>query len=157
VRWLLVFVLACGAPPRPPQQPSSSPEQEQFYRAVELLKTKPVEALVAFEDFVSAHPDSKLRRDALLEIADLQFDEGNLEIALSMYQMARFAADDERGWYVRYKIAWCYFRLGQRERAISEMSAVAGAEWTGAKARAQLIEAAKKDVLTFRGGADGPR
>lgn len=147
MRWLVVVVLVACAHAPPKQTP---PDVDAFYRAADLAKAgKAMLAYDAYTDFIRRYPYSRLRPDATIELADFDFDRGDVTAALAKYREATFPPDDDRGWYVRYRIAWCDLNLGNASEAEREMRAVTEAPPNGRRARTMLIDEAKKDLAAM--------
>ncbi len=109
------------------------------------------DAIAVLDELITDYPTSRYRPDAFLTLGDTRFDRGDTAGALASYQAASFPPDDERGWYTRYRIAWCHFRLGDTARAADELTAVLQAPPSRSPARAKLVAQARKDLGTLLG------
>jgi len=112
------------------------------------------DSLAVLDELIADYPSSRYRADAFVTLGDAKFERGDIDGALLAYQAASFPADDERGWYARYRIAWCEFRLGDTARAATELGAIAQAPSSRSAARQKLIAQARKDLATLLGEDD---
>lgn len=80
------------------------------------------EALLAFQDLVSKHPDSKFLAEVWTRIGEIYFDRnepGALEKAIEAYAKVRQFPDSPYYDKALYKIAWTYYRLDRFQEAVS--------------------------------------
>lgn len=92
-------------------------------------------------------PPRTLDAFELLTRADAQYDRGDVAGARASYLAVTMPADNAVRWYVRYRIAWCDFTLGNLSLARDEMTEVSHAPATPKTAR--LISAAADDLARW--------
>ncbi|MBL8623254.1 MAG: hypothetical protein JNK64_18220 [Myxococcales bacterium] len=82
-------------------------------------------ARAAWQRLVKEHPASRYVPAAIVALADLAFDDGDLAAATALYPRA--FADPTVGAYARYKRGWCAFNLGDGAQALADFLDVARA------------------------------
>lgn len=68
-------------------------------------------------------PDSRLIADVYLRLGEYAFAQGDMPQAIAAYSQA-LTEGGERYPYICYKLAWCYYNMGEREQAIKTMQAL---------------------------------
>lgn len=96
-------------------------------------------ARAAWQRLVQEHPTSRFVAPAIVALADLAFDDGDLATASALYPRA--FTDPSVGAYARYKRGWCAFNLGDGAQALADFLDVARA------GRAPLRAEALKDAV----------
>ncbi|MFT4979800.1 MAG: TolA-binding protein [Myxococcota bacterium] len=91
------------------------------------------EALAAWLQLVGDYPDSPYVPDAHVQIGEHYFDRGEVFKALQAYELAAQAPEARLRDYARHQAAWCYYNLGEYERAaqLAESVAAGGGEMRG--------------------------
>ncbi len=106
------------------------------------------EAITELGRVLRNYGGSEMAPAAALLIGEHWFDRGEVARALPAYQRA--AAKE--GWaerdFARYKLAWCWYNLGEYRAALDTMKLVAGNPAEGARA-VSLKEEALKDLVRF--------
>ncbi|MBK7078561.1 MAG: hypothetical protein IPH44_40480 [Myxococcales bacterium] len=82
-------------------------------------------ARAAWQRLVEVYPRSRWVPSAIVALADLAFNDGDLAAATALYPRA--FADPMVGAYARYKRGWCAFNLGDGEQALADFLDVARA------------------------------
>ncbi len=83
------------------------------------------DALKTFTQFVKAHPEHKLAREANLRRADLSFQSGDLEGAAGLYATVRNIPSFEHADYAGMRRATCLAQLGRHSEAAAAFQDVA--------------------------------
>src|SRR6185503_20389553 len=117
------------------------------------------DAMTQYTQLVKAYPDSTWVPDAYVLIGEYYFDQNNAYKALLAYQKAAAYKDHPRYSFAMYKLAWCYYNVGEYGKAIDTMKAVVAFSMTTAaaqpgqemdeKARLTLQDEALKDLVRF--------
>lgn len=118
---------------------------------------KPEDAVNQFLNLVKMYPESKWVPDAYLLIGEYYFDNNNAYKALTAYKHAASYHDWDKYPFAMYKLAWCYYNVGDYGKGIDTLKAVialstpqAGAPAGGTdKSKLQLQEEALKDLVRF--------
>ena len=113
------------------------------------------EALKEFTRLVKTYPESNYVPDAYVQIGEYYFDNNNAYKALLAYQKASAYRDSPKYAFALYKLAWCYYNVGEYGKAIDTMKSVVAysmaAEEAGAgtKSNIQLQDEALRDLVRF--------
>ena len=126
-----------------------------FYLGSAQWDTKQEDAAVeSFKRLVKLYPQSDFVPDAYVLIGEYFFAKNNAYGALSAYQKAAAFKDHPKYAFATYKLAWCYYNVGEYQTAIDTMKSVVsyGMAQTAAgttKGGLQLEEEALKDLVRF--------
>ncbi len=110
------------------------------------------EANDEFTRLVKTYPESAKIPDAYVLIGEYWFEENQAYKALTAYQKAAAFKNHDKYAFANYKLAWCYFNVGDPEKAIVTMKSVVAfsmADTTGNKSNLQLQDEALKDLVRF--------
>ena len=113
------------------------------------------EAINQFLNLVKMYPESKYVPDSYVLIGEYYFDNNNAFKALQAYKHAASFRDSDKYPFAMYKLAWCYYNVGEYSKAIDTMKAVvaiatpAPGEEQTAKSKLQLQDEALKDLVRF--------
>ncbi|MCK6506560.1 tetratricopeptide repeat protein [Myxococcota bacterium] len=110
------------------------------------------EAVKEFNNLVRTYPDSSYVPDAYVLIGEYYFDNNNAYKALLAYQKAARYKDNPKYAFAMYKLAWCYYNVGEYGKAIDTMKAVVAysmADQGADKSKLTLQEEALKDLVRF--------
>ncbi len=113
------------------------------------------EAVNQFLNLVKMYPESKWVPDAYLLIGEYYFDTNNAFKALQAYKHATTYRDWEKYPFAMYKLAWCYYNVGEYGKGIDTLKAVVSlstpqpGQETVDKGKLQLQEEALKDLVRF--------
>jgi len=128
-------------------------DEATFYLGSALQDTdRRSEAVKEFNNLVRAYPDSEYVPDAYVLIGEYYFDHNNAYKALLAYQKAARYKDNPKYSFAMYKLAWCYYNVGEYGKAIDTMKAVVAfsmANTSGDKSKLTLQEEALKDLVRF--------
>ena len=130
-------------------------DEATFYLASALQELdKADDAVKEFTRLVRSYPDSGYVPDAYVQIGEYYFDDNNAYKALLAYQKATRYKDSDKYSFAMYKLAWCYYNVGEYGKAIDTMKAVVafsmtGQEGTSEQKRLTLQEEALKDLVRF--------
>ena len=131
-------------------------DEATFYLASALQDTgQRKEALKEFTRLVKTYPESGYVADAYVQIGEYYFDNNNAYKALLAYQKASAYRDSPKYAFAMYKLAWCYYNVGEYGKAIDTMKSVvaysmaAQEAGAGTKSNIQLQEEALKDLVRF--------
>ena len=102
---------------RAPRDPAVDLALGELARALEQAARRD-EALTRWTEIVRGHPDSELAAEAYTRIGDYYFDANSAFKALSAYQRATTWRDAPTTPYARWKLAWCYYNVGEYRKAI---------------------------------------
>ncbi len=105
-----------------------------------------------FTNLVKQYPDSTYVTDSYVLIGEYYFNEKNdANKAMLAYKKATVDKTADKYAFAMYKLAWCYYNLGEGTTAINTMKAVVQyADSTGgAKSNIQLQDEALKDLVLF--------
>lgn len=111
------------------------------------------EALVQFKAILADHPKSKFRPDAWMAVAESRFyDDGNYRSALDGYNEVLKHPDSPLYDLALFKTAWCFWKLGDADRAARRFKEVL--DLGSGKARSdQLTREGKKRLEELKGEA----
>jgi tetratricopeptide (TPR) repeat protein len=115
------------------------------------------EAAEAFKQLVKLYPESEYIADAYVNIGEYYFDvENNAYGALKAYLKASTYTTSPRYAYSMYKLGWCYYNVGEYDKAIETMKAVVdhSLKQEGTQSNLQLQDEALKDLVRFFADAD---
>jgi tetratricopeptide (TPR) repeat protein len=122
------------------------------------------DAVEAFKRLVKLYPQSEMVPDAYVLIGEYFFDQNNAYAALSAYQKAAAYKDHPKWAFASYKLAWCYYNVGEYQTAIDTLksvvsfsmakSAAAAADPGAVKGNLALEEEALKDLVRVFADAD---
>ena len=82
------------------------------------------EAINQFLNLVKMYPESKYVPDSYVLIGEYYFDNNNAFKALQAYKHAASFRDSDKYPFAMYKLAWCYYNVGEYSKAIDTMKAV---------------------------------
>jgi tetratricopeptide (TPR) repeat protein len=130
-------------------------DEATFFLASALQDTgKPDAAVKEFTRLVRTYPKSRFAADAYVMIGEYYFENNNAYKALLAYKEAtKFKSSPKYG-FAMYKLAWCYYNVGEYGKAIDTMKAVVSFSMTaqeggGDKSRLTLQDEALKDLVRF--------
>jgi len=112
-------------------------------------------AVESFKRLVKLYPQSDFVPDAYVLLGEYFFETNNAYGALSAYQKASAFKDHPKFAFATYKLAWCYYNVGEHQTAIDTMKSVVSysmaqtAAGAAQKSNLQLEEEALKDLVRF--------
>lgn len=127
-------------------------DEATFYLGMALQDTgKREEAVQQFIKLVKQYPESGYVADTYVNIGEYYFEDNNAYKALQAYKRAASFRDSPKYSFALYKLAWCYFNVGEYDNAINTMKSVVSYTQTqGEKDKAiQLQDEALKDLVRF--------
>lgn len=127
-------------------------DEATFYLGMALQDTgKREEAVQQFVKLVKQYPQSEFVPDTYVNIGEYYFDENNAYKALEAYKRAAQFRDSPKYSFALYKLAWCYFNVGEYDDAINTMKSVVSYTQTQGEAdkAIQLQDEALKDLVRF--------
>ncbi len=114
------------------------------------------EANENFTRLVKTYPESIKVADAYVLIGEYWFDQNQAYKALAAYQRAAAYKDHEKYAFANYKLAWCFYNVGEYGKGIDTMKTVVSysmaqenAQAGSKKSSIQLQEEALKDLVRF--------
>lgn len=113
------------------------------------------EANVELTRLVKTYPESRYIPDAYLLIGEYYFEKNEAMKALMAYQRAASYRDYEKYAFASYKLAWCWYNVGEYGKAIDTMKTVVdystkmAQSAPGSKSNIQLQDEALKDLVRF--------
>ncbi|MBN2799034.1 MAG: tetratricopeptide repeat protein [Deltaproteobacteria bacterium] len=112
------------------------------------------DAVRYYAKLVKMYPDSQYVPDSFVQIGEYYFDNDNAYQALTAYQKAASFQNSDKYPFALYKLAWCYFNVGEYGKSIDTMKAVVSysmtaGEETSAARKLQLQDEALKDLVRF--------
>lgn len=109
------------------------------------------EGVGSFKRLIKLYPDSAYKTDALILIGEYYFDANEAFPALKAYMMAAQDTSHERNGYATYRLGWCYYNVGEYDKAIESMKSVINKSMASeqTKANLQLQDEALKDLVRF--------
>ena len=135
----------------------SRADEATFYLGQALSDTNQADpANAEFTKLVKTYPESKFVPDAYVLIGEYWFERNEAYKALNAYQKAAAYKEHEKYAFANYKLAWCYYNVGDYATAIDKMKAVVAYSMsqsttgdTAARSRLQLQDEALKDLVRF--------
>ena len=134
-------------------------DEATFYLGQALSDTGQTDpANAEFTRLVKTYPESKFVPDAYVLIGEYWFEKNEAYKALNAYQKAAAYKDHEKYAFANYKLAWCYYNVGDYPTAIDKMKAVVsysmsegavGADGKPLMKTLQLQDEALKDLVRF--------
>jgi tetratricopeptide (TPR) repeat protein len=130
-------------------------DEASFYLAIALQETgKPDDAAKRLARMVQDYPQSSNTPDAYVLLGEYYFDNNNAYKALQAYKSATEHKNSSKYGFAMYKLAWCYYNVGEYGTAIDTMKSVVqysmtGNEGQGGKRKLTLQEEALKDLVRF--------
>ncbi len=115
------------------------------------------EAADAFKKLVKLYPESQYLPDAYVQIGEYYFEiKGEPFPALKAYLKASSYTDSSKYAYSSYKLGWCYYNVGDYEKAIETMKRVVdySMKQEQTTSNIQLQDEALKDLVRFFADAD---
>jgi tetratricopeptide (TPR) repeat protein len=109
------------------------------------------ESTLELTRLVKTYQDSRYIPDAYLLIGEYYFDKNEAMKALTAYQRAASFREFEKYAFANYKLAWCWYNVGEYGKAIDTMKTVVDystKQGTG-KGNIQLQDEALKDLVRF--------
>lgn len=109
------------------------------------------EAADAFKKLVKLYPQSSFVPDSYVLIGEYYFENDNAFGALKAYQKATQYTDSPKYPFAMYKLAWCYYNVGDYGKGIETMKAVVTYSMNQEQNSSgiQLQEEALKDLVRF--------
>jgi TolA-binding protein len=116
------------------------------------------EALTQFKRILNEHPESRFRPDAWMAVAESRFyDDTDYKGALAGYDEVLKFPDSPLYDLALFKTAWCYWKLGDSDRAARRFKEVldlgSGATATSQARAHQLTESGRKRLEELKGEA----
>lgn len=129
-------------------------DEATFYLAQALQDTGDRKAaLTEYTRLVKTYPESGYVPDSYVQIGEYYFDENDAYKALLAYQKATAFKNSEKYAFALYKLAWCYYNVGEYGKSIETMKGVVAysmaSEEAGQQSNIQLQEEALKDLVRF--------
>jgi tetratricopeptide (TPR) repeat protein len=113
---------------------------------------KPDEAVKHFTRLTRTYGSSNYLPDAYVQIGEYYFDKNNAFKALSNYKNATKYKNSPKYGFAKYKLAWCYYNVGDYGLVIEHMKFVVSYSQSSEgsdKKRMTLQEEALKDLVRF--------
>lgn len=112
------------------------------------------EALSHYVNLVRTYQQSNFLADAYVQIGEYYFDTNNAYKALTAYQNATRFKDSPQYAFANYKLAWCFYNVGEYGKAIDTMKGVVAYSMTPQEGasdtkRLTLQDEALKDLVRF--------
>ncbi|MFH1466780.1 MAG: tetratricopeptide repeat protein [Pseudomonadota bacterium] len=131
-------------------------DEATFYLASALLDThQEDEAVKEFTRLVRTYPESRWVPDSYVLIGEYYFEKNNAYKALVAYQKAASYRESDKYAFALYKLAWCYYNVGEYGKGIDTMKTVVAQAMSSAEAgqsgrgKIQLQDEALKDLVRF--------
>ncbi len=130
-------------------------DEATFYLASALQEIgKPDDAVREYTRLVRTYPESRSIPDAYVQIGEYYFERNNAYKALLAYQKASRYKDSAQYAFAMYKLAWCYYNVGEYGKSIETMKTVVAFSMTAqeggdAQKRLTLQDEALKDLVRF--------
>ena len=126
-------------------------DEALFYLAIALQETgKPDAAAKRLAQLIQDYPQSRNTPVAYVLIGEYYFENNNAYKALAAYQEAAKYTSSPKYGFAQYKLAWCYYNLGEYGKAIATMRSVVAYTMSADKeGQMTLQEAALKDLTRF--------
>ena len=132
-------------------------DEATFYLATALQEIgQPDNAVKEFTRLVRTYPQSSWVPDSYVMIGEYYFERNNAYKALVAYQKAAAYRDSDKYSFALYKLAWCYYNVGEYGKAIDTMKTVVAhamssvnADEGARKSKIQLQDEALKDLVRF--------
>jgi tetratricopeptide (TPR) repeat protein len=129
-------------------------DEATFYLAGALQELKRAEEAVGeYNRLVRTYPDSGFVPDSYVQIGEFYFENNNAYQALLAYQKAARYKNHDKYSFAIYKLAWCYYNVGEYGKAIDTMKAVVAYSMTPQEGqesrRLTLQDEALKDLVRF--------
>lgn len=130
-------------------------DEATYFLASALQDTKKRDdAVQEFTRLVRTYPESAYIPDAYVQIGEYYFDNNNAYKALLAYQKATRYKTSGQYAFASYKLAWCYYNVGEYGKAIETMKGVVAFSMTANeggddKKRLTLQDEALKDLVRF--------
>lgn len=130
-------------------------DQATFFLASSLAEIgRRDDAIDYYKTLVRQYQESQYRADAFVQIGEYYFDDNNAYKALNAYQQATRYKDSPQYAFASYKLAWCYYNVGEMGKAIETMKGVVQFSMTASEGgddtkRVMLQEEALKDLVRF--------
>ena len=107
------------------------------------------ESLKYFSMIIQKTPDSIYVSEAYRELADNAYEHVEYRKALGLYEQAQKKASPEIKPRVLHKLAWCYYRTKQYDRAVETMKEAITESQKGGEKFLSLQEEALRDMALF--------
>ncbi|MCB9678897.1 MAG: tetratricopeptide repeat protein [Alphaproteobacteria bacterium] len=110
------------------------------------------EGVSAFKKLVKLYPESAYVPDAYILIGEYYFENNEAFPALKAYLKASSYTNHPKYGFAKYKLAWCYYNVGEYDQAIGNMKEVVQysmAADQSQKSNIQLQDEALKDLVRF--------
>jgi len=126
-------------------------DEASFYLAIALQETgKPDEAAKRLARLVQDYPQSSNTPDAYVLLGEYYFNNNNAYRALQFYKKVALYKSSSKYGFAMYKLAWCYYNVGELGKAIDTMTTAVAVAAKSSKAGAQKLKlAAEKDLKRF--------
>lgn len=129
-------------------------DEATFYLATALQDIgRREEAIDAFTSVTKLYPESAMVPSAFVNIGEYYFDTNEAFKALTAYKKATAFKDSPMYGFANYKLAWCYYNVGEYGKSIDTMKAVVALSQqqiaSGDKGKIQLQDEALKDLVRF--------
>jgi len=127
-------------------------DEATFYLGMALADLgRTEESVKKFTALVKTYPDSSFVPDSFVNIGEYYFDTNNAYKALLAYKKATNFRESPKYSFALYKLAWCYYNVGEYGKSIEKMKAVVSYTQndTSADKRIQLEDEALKDLVRF--------
>lgn len=105
--------------------------------------------ITMLQQMLQRWPDSHLIADIYLRLGEAAFAKGDMPQAIAAYSQA-LTEGGERYPYTCYKLAWCYYNMGEREQAIQTMQDLLSIAEKYPLIQSTLLAEARKDLLFFQ-------
>ena len=130
----------------------SRADEATFYLGMALFDLgRQDDAVKQFTKLVKQYPDSAMVPDAFVNIGEYYFENNNAYKALLAYKKATAYRESPKYSFALYKLAWCYYNVGEYGKAIEKMKSVVAYTQTetGQDKRMDLQGEALKDLVQF--------
>jgi len=109
------------------------------------------QGLEYYQTLVKNYPQSDFVPDAYLAIGEYYFDNNNAFKALGNYRKAATYTDSQVHVFARYKLGWCYYNVGEYQKAIDTMKKVIAQSVDTGETQGKLLlrEEALNDLVLF--------
>jgi len=129
-------------------------DEATFYLASALQDTgERAAAVKEFTRLVKTYPQSGYVPDSYVQIGEYYFDNNNAYKALLAYQKAAAYRDSDKYPFAMYKLAWCYYNVGEYGKSIDTMKTVVAYSMSSTdgqtKSNITLQDEALRDLVRF--------